>query len=106
MIHWQPAFERTKPNICIAMHIALDQGHSQVQTGGVGASKSNDRSNTQAFCPRVLLLLGQEGARLPGHLTGICQWSQVSMLQNPKKKNCERMYLIETFEISHEDIFC
>ena len=49
MIHWQPAFERTKQNICIAMHIALDQGHSQIQSGDVGACKSNYRSNAQAF---------------------------------------------------------
>ena len=52
MIHWQPAFEQTKPNICIAMHIALDQGHSQILSGGVGACKNNDRNNAhvaQAF---------------------------------------------------------
>ena len=39
----------TKPNICIAMHIAVEQGHFQKRSGDVGACKSNDRSNTQAF---------------------------------------------------------
>ena len=37
MIHWQPAFERTKQSICIAMYIALDQGLSQIRSGDVGA---------------------------------------------------------------------
>ena len=39
----------TKPNICIAMHIAVEQGHFQKRSGDVGACKSNDRSNAQAF---------------------------------------------------------
>ena len=51
LVHWQPAFERTKPNICIAMHIMISfaQGHSQIRSGDVGACRSNDRSNAQAF---------------------------------------------------------
>ena len=51
MIHWQPGFERTKRNICIAMHIALDQGHSQsdLDSEDVEACTSNDRSNAQAL---------------------------------------------------------
>ena len=50
MIHWQPVSERTKPNICIGMHIALDQGLSQIRSGDVGAyAKVNDRNNAQAF---------------------------------------------------------
>ena len=39
-----------KPNICIAMHIALDQGHHfQIWAGDVGACKRNNRSNALAF---------------------------------------------------------
>ena len=55
MIHWQPTFERTKPNICIAMHIALEQGHSQIRSGDVGACKSNDKGNAHAFILSVFL---------------------------------------------------
>ena len=42
MIHGQPAFERTKPNRFIAMHIALDQNRPQIRSGEVRASKRND----------------------------------------------------------------
>ena len=53
MIHWKPAFEWTKPNICIAMHIALDQCHSQIRSGDMGACTSNDlkpRPGILPFC--------------------------------------------------------
>ena len=111
MIHWQPAFERTKPNICITMHIALDQGHFEIRSGDVGACKSNDRSNAQAFFlsgfpgiqhilprfvrrertmymhgvdgPRILQLLGQEGARMLPH--GNLAVEQSQDVASPKK---------------------
>ena len=76
MIHWQPAFERTKQNICIAMHIALNQGHFEIQSGDVGACKSNHRSNAQAF-------FRQEGARMPRH--GNLPVEQSQHVASPKK---------------------
>ena len=87
MIHRQPLFERREPSICITMHIALDQDHSQIRSATLWHSSCRFfRESSTSFQD----LAGSNGAlawkyscflvkREKGcHLTGICQWSQIN----------------------------
>ena len=54
-------------------------------------------------CPCVLLLPGQEGARMQPHWNLPVEPSQ--HVVSSKKIILRNMYLIEIFEISHQDVF-
>ena len=89
LYHLQTVFERTKLNICIAMHIALDQDHSQIhrQFGDVGACKSNERPGILPVC----------FAGNPAHSSKIWQvpidlWSETTMYMH--SADCHLVILI------------